>query len=90
MVKVIIIGSGNVAQHLIVAFQKNQTVGTEIELAQVFSRKKAPLLHLLDSNKIATDFSTLEAADVYIFTSLPFLTMLLPAFLINCLSKIVW
>jgi predicted short-subunit dehydrogenase-like oxidoreductase (DUF2520 family) len=66
MVKVIIIGSGNVAQHLIVAFQKNQTVGTEIELAQVFSRKKAPLLHLLDSNKIATDFSTLEAADVYI------------------------
>lgn len=66
MLKVIIIGSGNVAQHLIVAFQKNQTVGTEIELAQVFSRKKAPLLQLLDSDQITTDFSAIDAADLYI------------------------
>lgn len=66
MVKVIIIGSGNVAQHLIVAFQKIQTVGSEIELVQVFSRKKEALLHLLDSDEIVTDFSAILAADVYI------------------------
>jgi predicted short-subunit dehydrogenase-like oxidoreductase (DUF2520 family) len=66
MVKVIIIGSGNVAQHLIIAFQKNKTVGSEIELVQVFSRKKKALLHLLDSDKIVTDFSAIVAADVYI------------------------
>ncbi|MFQ3173368.1 MAG: putative short-subunit dehydrogenase-like oxidoreductase (DUF2520 family) [Flavobacterium sp.] len=66
MVKVIIIGSGNVAQHLIVAFQKSQTAGTAIELVQVFSRKKGALLHLLDSDKIVTDFSGVLDADLYI------------------------
>jgi homoserine dehydrogenase len=38
MVKVII-GSGNVAQHLIAAFQNSKNTGDEIELVQVFSRK---------------------------------------------------
>jgi predicted short-subunit dehydrogenase-like oxidoreductase (DUF2520 family) len=66
MLKVIIIGSGNVAQHLIVAFQKSQTAGSEIELIQVFSRRKNPLMHLLGPDKIVTDFSAIVAADVYI------------------------
>jgi predicted short-subunit dehydrogenase-like oxidoreductase (DUF2520 family) len=66
MVKVIIIGSGNVAQHLIVAFQKSQTDVPAIELVQVFSRKKGTLLHLLDPDRIVTDFSCVLDADLYI------------------------
>ena len=66
MTKVIIIGSGNVAQHLIVAFQNSQNSGTEIELIQVFSRQKESLSHLLDLDKITDDFDTLLEADLYI------------------------
>jgi predicted short-subunit dehydrogenase-like oxidoreductase (DUF2520 family) len=66
MVKVIIIGSGNVAQHLIVAFQKSQTAGTEIELVQVYSRKKESIASLLESSKIVTDYNDLLKADLYI------------------------
>lgn len=66
MTKVIIIGSGNVAQHLIVAFQNSQNMGTEIELIQVFSRKKESISNLLDLDKITDDLATLEEADLYI------------------------
>lgn len=66
MTKVIIIGSGNVAQHLIVAFQNPQNIGTEIDLIQVFSRQKESLSHLLDLNKITDDLEALEEADLYI------------------------
>jgi malate/lactate dehydrogenase len=41
MVKVIIIGSGNVAQHLIVA-SKSQTAEAEIKLVQVFLGERIP------------------------------------------------
>lgn len=66
MVKVIIIGSGNVSQHLITALQKSQNSGNGIELIQVYSRKKETLAHLLDFKKIATDFTELLEADLYI------------------------
>ncbi|MFE3868240.1 Rossmann-like and DUF2520 domain-containing protein [Flavobacterium sp. LS2P90] len=66
MTKVIIIGSGNVAQHLIAAFQKSQNMGTEIDLIQVFSRQKESVSHLLDLKKITDDLATLEEADLYI------------------------
>lgn len=62
MIKVSIIGSGNVAQHLIQAFAKSN----EIDIVQVFSRRKEALAHLLDSNKITNDFHTLAEADLYI------------------------
>lgn len=62
MTKVIIIGSGNVAQHLIKAFAKN----TATELIQVYSRQKENLIHLLDSVLITTDFNELLEADLYI------------------------
>lgn len=62
MTKVSIIGSGNVAQHLIHAFQSN----SEIELVQVFARNKKSLTHLLDSNSVTSDYTQLQAADVYI------------------------
>jgi predicted short-subunit dehydrogenase-like oxidoreductase (DUF2520 family) len=66
MIKVSIIGSGNVAQHLIVALQNSIINGAEIELIQVFSRQKTALSQLLDFNKINDDWSTLAEADLYI------------------------
>jgi predicted short-subunit dehydrogenase-like oxidoreductase (DUF2520 family) len=66
MTKVIIIGSGNVAQHLIVAFQNSQNMGTDIDLIQVFSRQKENISHLLDLDKITDNLEALEEADLYI------------------------
>jgi len=66
MVKVIIIGSGNVAQHLIAAFQNSKNTGDEIELAQVFSRKANTLANVLDASLITTDIANLLEADLYI------------------------
>lgn len=62
MISVSIIGSGNVAHHLIEAFKK----APEIELVQVLTRQKSNLPHLLDSNKIITDFQTLQPVDLII------------------------
>lgn len=62
MISIAIIGSGNVAQHLIQAFSKN----LEIELVQVFSRRKESVSHLLSSDKITTDLTDLKNADIYI------------------------
>ncbi len=62
MTKVSIIGSGNVAQHLIQAFQLN----SQIELIQVFTRNKKNLAHLLDTAKIISNYDQLQDADIYI------------------------
>jgi predicted short-subunit dehydrogenase-like oxidoreductase (DUF2520 family) len=62
MIKVVIIGSGNVAQHLVAAFAKS----SEIEVLQVFSRQKETIIPLLDSNKITTTYDDLVEADLYI------------------------
>lgn len=62
MIKITVIGSGNVAQHLIKTFVKSETT----EIKQVFSRKKESLVHLIDSDKIVTDFSELKEADLYV------------------------
>lgn len=64
MIKISIIGSGNVAEHLIKAFAKSE----KAEIVQVFSRKKESLTHLIDSDKIVTDFSVLKEADLYIIS----------------------
>jgi len=66
MIKVSIIGSGNVAQHLITTFQNPEKLGTEIELAQVFSRKKEALSYLLRPEQIINDYNDLQEADLYI------------------------
>jgi predicted short-subunit dehydrogenase-like oxidoreductase (DUF2520 family) len=66
MIKVSIIGSGNVAQHLIVALQNSIINGAEMELVQVYTRQKSTLSHLLDFNKITDDWKTLAEADLYI------------------------
>jgi predicted short-subunit dehydrogenase-like oxidoreductase (DUF2520 family) len=62
MVKVIIIGSGNIAQHLINAFTKSK----KIDLVQVFSRQKESIAHLLDSHKIINNYADLAESDLYI------------------------
>lgn len=66
MIKVIIIGSGNVAQHLINAFQNEEKRENGIELIQVFSRKKESLISLLPLDKITNQFSELLTADLYL------------------------
>lgn len=67
MIKVCIIGSGNVAQHLIAALLKAQNSGRAIELVQAYTRNAYSLSHLLDFDKITTDFDQLTtSADLYI------------------------
>lgn len=62
MISIAIIGSGNVAQHLISAFKKAEN----IEVEQVFSRNKNSVTHLIDSSKIVSEINDLKEADVYI------------------------
>ena len=62
MIKVSIIGSGNLAQHLIQAFQSNPS----IELVQVVARNPKTVAHLLDCNRIISDYTQLQEADLYI------------------------
>lgn len=62
MIKITIIGSGNVAQHLIDAFAKNKAT----DIIQVFSRNPKQISFNLDSGKITNDWNTLAEADLYI------------------------
>lgn len=62
MIKATVIGSGNVAQHLIQAFLKSDTIA----LQQVFSRQKESVSHLVDDSKIATNWQHLLESDIYI------------------------
>jgi len=64
MIKVVIIGSGNVAQHLILAIQKAKNV----ELVQVFARNKSSISHLLYDDKITSDYNKLKEVDLYIIS----------------------
>jgi predicted short-subunit dehydrogenase-like oxidoreductase (DUF2520 family) len=62
MLEIVIIGSGNVAQHLIKAFKKSK----KIKVVQAFSRNKEALSHLLPLSKITSDYSTLKEVSLYI------------------------
>lgn len=62
MIKVVLIGSGNVAHHLIQAFAKNK----KVEVIQVYARQKETMIPLLDSNKITFTYNDLAEADLYI------------------------
>jgi len=64
MIKVVLIGSGNVASHLI----KKMLNVAGIDLVQVFARNPNNLLHLLPSSKITADYQKIELADVYIIS----------------------
>jgi predicted short-subunit dehydrogenase-like oxidoreductase (DUF2520 family) len=62
MLEVVIIGSGNVAQHLIQAFNKSNTV----KVVQAFSRKRELLFPFLDSSLVINQYNQLITADLYI------------------------
>lgn len=64
MIKIVIIGSGNVALHLIKAFAKNKS----LEVVQAFSRNPKSLSVLLEKRKITADLSKLVEADLYIIS----------------------
>jgi len=64
MTKVVILGSGNVAQHLIEVMKNTSS----IDLVQVFARNSNQLNHLLPSSKIVSDYQKITAADVYIIS----------------------
>ena len=62
MIKVSIIGSGNIAHHLIIAFANTKN----IELCQVYARNPKTISHLLNLNKIVSDFNVLQKPDLFI------------------------
>lgn len=62
MLKTVIIGSGNVAQHLIKAFLNSK----KIELVQVYARNSEAVRHILASNKITNSLNSISEADIYI------------------------
>lgn len=64
MVNICIIGSGNVAQHLIAAFDNSEAA----ELVQVFAREKSKVAHLVSGEKITDDLKNLVDADLYIIS----------------------
>jgi predicted short-subunit dehydrogenase-like oxidoreductase (DUF2520 family) len=62
MIRLSIIGSGNVAQHLVQAFSKT----AETELVQVFARSPESVSHLVSIDKIISNLNELKPADVTI------------------------
>lgn len=64
MITINIIGSGNVAQHLISVFQQTE----KVMLQQVFSRKKENINHLISDEKIVLHYSDLKPADITIIS----------------------
>jgi predicted short-subunit dehydrogenase-like oxidoreductase (DUF2520 family) len=64
MLNVVIIGSGNVAQHLISTFQN----AANVTLVQAYARQEEKLLHLLPADKITNSFAGIKEADIYIIS----------------------
>lgn len=64
MIKVVIIGSGNVAQHLIKVMQ----TAANVNLVQVFARNKNSVNHLVTKDKVTSDYNEIKEADVYIIS----------------------
>ena len=64
MIRVSIIGSGNVAQHLIKAFSKC----TEIELVQVFSRNQQSIIKTITKAEVISNLEDLKTVDLTIIS----------------------
>jgi len=62
MINVTILGSGNVAQHLIRAIMTSDTA----QIRQAWARDKNRLHHLLPESEVTDDLAALEDADLYI------------------------
>jgi predicted short-subunit dehydrogenase-like oxidoreductase (DUF2520 family) len=61
MIRLVILGSGNVAQHLTLAFANSKIA----EVIQVFARKKEAVSFITEE-KITTEISKIKEADLYI------------------------
>ncbi|MEE1899532.1 DUF2520 domain-containing protein [Flavobacterium rakeshii] len=64
MLKVVVIGSGNVAQHLISVFKDSEAV----QLVQVYARNPENLYHIIDKEKTTASFEDIIDADIYIIS----------------------
>lgn len=64
MIKISIIGSGNVAHHLIQAFEQSG----EVELVQVFARNRQSVAGMVADTKIISEYQLLEQADLYLIS----------------------
>lgn len=64
MISISIIGSGNVAQHLIKAIVKSD----QLELVQVFARNPETISHLISSDQITSEITALKEAHLYIIS----------------------
>src|SRR5690606_12366136 len=64
MIKVVLIGSGNVAQHLIQVLLQAKNV----DLVQAFARNPSHLSHLLPATKITSDYQKIIDADLYVIS----------------------
>lgn len=62
MLKVAVIGSGNVAQHLIRAFENSPGVN----LVQAWARHPEKLANVLPAGKVVDDMAKLAGADIYV------------------------
>ena len=62
MKNVIVIGSGNVASHIINFILAN----SQLNLVQIYARNYNSLKNVANENLITTDFSKIKEADVYI------------------------
>lgn len=62
MIKVSVIGSGNVAHHIIKALSINENV----DLIEVYARNTNSLFNLLPIDKVVSDINLLKDADLYI------------------------
>ena len=62
MIKVSIIGAGNVASHLYRTFSKTE----QLEIIQVYNRNAAHLDFLNDAEKKVSDINKLKKADIYL------------------------
>jgi predicted short-subunit dehydrogenase-like oxidoreductase (DUF2520 family) len=62
MKKIVVLGSGNVAQHLIRVIEENPS----LNLVQVYARNKASLQEIIPQEKIISNLHNLADADVYI------------------------
>ena len=62
MISMIILGSGNVAQHLITTFLKSETV----QIVQVVARDASKVSHLIEKEKITSSYQDIKNADLYL------------------------
>lgn len=62
MLKVSVIGSGNVAHHLVKVFLSN----SKVDLIQVFARNKSAFSGLVPDEMLISDYADLKDADLYL------------------------